>query len=216
MSHADDPTGQGPNPVPPRPIRLIDGLAGSPQEVVPASLVCDLPPDRLPDIEQAWSPARQAVSTHLLALGRPAEHAHWNWRNKSNPDRHRIFAVECAGGVQGLMAVLRKPRPAGIAAAPGPVVYVDFIEVAPWNLKSGPNPPRYRGVGTVLIAEAIRLSQEMGLCGRVGLHALPQAEDYYLSHCRMTWVGRDDRYYDLAYFEYTEQQAAEWLAESGT
>ncbi len=216
MSDHDEPAGQSPNPVPTRPVHLIDGSAQPPRPFVPATLVCDLPPSRLPEIEQVWAPARRAAADHLLTLGRPAEHAHWNWRNKASPDRHRLVGVECAGGVQGLMAVLRKPRPAGIATAPGPVVYVDFIEVAPWNLKAGPTPPRYMGVGTVLIAEAIRSSREMGLGGRVGLHALPQAEDFYLRHCRMTRVGPDDHYYDLTYFEYTEQQAADWLAESGT
>jgi len=35
------------------------------------------------------------------------------------------------------------------------------------------------GVGTILIAEAVRPSLEIGLTGRVGLHSLPQAEAFY-------------------------------------
>ena len=68
---------------------------------------------------------------------------------------------------------------------------------------------------TVLITEAVRLSLEMGLGGRVGLHSLPQAEGFYTHRCRMTRVGTDPHYYDLTYFEYTGQQATDWLAAIG-
>ena len=66
----------------------------------------------------------------------------------------------------------------------------------------------------MLIAEAVRLSMEMGLGGLVGLHSLPQAEAFY-ARCRMTRVGTDPFYYDLTYFEYTGQQASDWLASIG-
>jgi hypothetical protein len=75
-------------------------------------------------------------------------------------------------------------------------------------------PPRFIGVGTVLIAEAVRLSVEMGLGGRVGLHSLPQAEAFY-TRCGMTKVGPDPHYYDLTCFEYTGRQATDWLASIG-
>jgi hypothetical protein len=50
---------------------------------------------------------------------------------------------------------------------------------------------------------------------RVGLHSLTQAEDFYDARCRMTKTGPDPDYYDLTYFEYTGQQAADWLASIG-
>jgi len=71
------------------------------------------------------------------------------------------------------------------------------------------------GVGTILIAEAVRLSLEMGLSGRIGLHSLPRAEAFYKTRCRMTEFGTDPRYFDLTYFEFIGQQATEWLAATG-
>jgi hypothetical protein len=78
-----------------------------------------------------------------------------------------LVAVECDGEAQGLMAVLRMPRPARLD---GQLVYVDYLESAPWNLKGFADPPR---------------------------------------------VGPDSSYYDLTYFEYTGQQAADWLGSIG-
>ena len=74
--------------------------------------------------------------------------------------------------------------------------------------------PRLIGVGTVLIAEAIRLSLEAGHGGRVGLHPLPQAEPFYTRY-QMTSIGLDPLYFDLTYFEFTGQQASDWLASIG-
>jgi hypothetical protein len=121
-----------------------------------------------------------------------------------------LVAVEAKCDVQGMMAVLRTPRHSH--ASRKDVVYVDYLESAPWNLKISTNQPRFLGVGTVLIAEAIHLSLEMGLEGRVGLHSLPQAETFYKGRCRMSKFGADPSYSDLTYFEYTGQQAIEWMA----
>jgi hypothetical protein len=73
--------------------------------------------------------------------------------------------------------------------------------------------PRFSGVGTVLIAEAIAYSQQSGMNGRVGLHSLSQAVDFYERRCRMRCLGLDPAYYELAYFEYDEVEASNWLKE---
>jgi hypothetical protein len=114
--------------------------------------------------------------------------------------------------VQGLMALLRLPCRARLAD--GYVAYVDYLESAPWNLKSSANPPRFFGVGTVLLAEAIRIAAEEGWEGRVGLHSLPQAEAFY-EKCRMTRVGADQNYYDLVYYEYVGRNGIDWLNSTG-
>jgi hypothetical protein len=113
--------------------------------------------------------------------------------------------------LQGLMAVLTQSRPATVTEGNVPVLYVDFLETAPWNLKGLHVRPRFLGVGTVLIAEAVLLSRESGWRGRVGLHSLPQAERFYDVHCQMTRTGPDPQYHDLVYFEYTEDMAAQLL-----
>lgn len=119
--------------------------------------------------------------------------------------------IRCQNRYQGLIAVLTKPRPSRLDPSSSPVLYVDYLEAAPWNLKDMTATPRFLGVGTRLIVEAVLLSREAGLSGRIGLHALPQAEDFYQTRCGMTRLGPDESYYDLPYFEYTELQAIQKL-----
>jgi hypothetical protein len=200
-----------------RAAQLVDGQVDPPVPV-PASVIRDFSPSRLADVEAAWKQARELAAEALAQKGQGGEHGHWDWQNKvwaTESGRHRLIAIDCLGAVQGLMAVLTAPRPAVLGNSAEPILYVDYLESAPWNLKGLHARPQCLGVGTLLIAEAVKLSLESGWCGRVGLHSLPQAEKFYRVHCRMTRIGPDADYYDLAYFEYTEEQAAKWLAEVG-
>jgi hypothetical protein len=196
-------------------VRLIDGRAAK-RPFVTAQVYRDYPSVELEGIESQWAEAREQAAIAGWSAGlAPLEHEHWDWRNKADSietGRHMLLAVECRGDVQGLMAVLRAPRSAKLGD--GQIVYVDYLESAPWNLKNSANTPRFIGVGTVLIAEAIRLSLEMLLGGWVGLHSLPQAEAFY-ARCGMTRFGADQQYFDLTYFEYTSQQALDWLVSIG-
>jgi len=194
---------------------LIDGrVVGRP--VVEAELYRDYPAGQLETVESQWAEAReQAAATGLAAGLAPLEHSHWDWRTKADSvevGRHMLVAIECAGEAQGIMAVVRTPRDAKLSMAH--VVYVDYVESAPWNIKGTAVAPRFLGVGTILIADAVRLSLEMGLAGRVGLHSLPQAEAFY-GRCGMTRIGADPDYYELTYFEFTDQQSANWLVSIG-
>lgn len=119
------------------------------------------------------------------------------------------------------MALETKLRPSALDPTNW-VVYVDFVEAAPWNRREPPDrnqhtiqSPRFTGVGTLLIAEAIRASMGRGANGRIGLHSLPAAEDFYASRCKMTRLGSDPNYHGLAYFEYPEGVAAPWLTDVG-
>jgi hypothetical protein len=182
-----------------------------------ASLYRDFPAEKLDVIEMDWANARQVAADAEQAVGlAPLEHAHWDWRNKRDSIKtghHLAVVVECEGDLQGAMAVLRTPRAARLGT--GHVVYVDYVEAAPWNLKAFASQPRFLGVGTVLIADAIRLSMEMQLGGAIGLHSLPQAEQFYAQRCGMTRVGHDSNYFDLTYFEQTPHGATDWLAAIG-
>jgi hypothetical protein len=194
-----------------RDIWLVDGRQET-RPLIPAQLYRDYPPSQLDVIESTWAEARErAVSAGLV----PLEHAHWDWTNKADrvkADYHLLVAIECEGEPQGIMAVVRNPRPARLDD--GQVVYVDYLESAPWNLRHSSAQPRFLGVGTVLMADAVRLSLEMGLGGRVGLHSLPQAEVFY-NKCRMTRWGIDLNYHELSYHELTPRGAAEWFAAIG-
>jgi hypothetical protein len=190
---------------------------------VEASVLRDLPAAALEGASFQWQQFRIAMHVEDPArLPRP-EHAHWDWRNKwdsVDAGHHQLVAVTTfvndrngwrAEEIQGLMAVERTPRPSVLNPHSGPVVYLDYVETAPWNLKMFTSTPRYAGVGTVLLAEAVRMSSESGFQGRVGLHSLPQAEGFYL-RAGMTKIGEDPGYYDLVYFEFLEDAATDFLA----
>src|SRR5262249_32493332 len=85
----------------------------------------------------------------------------------------RCLGIAGRGRAQGLMMVkiagcaCRLPPDAG-----QPLVYVDYLEVTPWNLRALTQTPRFGGIGVRLIEAAVRLSIGEGSHGRVGLHSL--------------------------------------------
>lgn len=91
-----------------------------------------------------------------------------------------------------------------------PLVYVDYLEAAPWNLKEFTDRPRYGLVGTRLVEYAVRYSLVQGFHGRVGLFSLPQAERFYENRCRMTRVPQV-RHGPMYWFELTRENATAFL-----
>jgi hypothetical protein len=178
---------------------------------------------RLTDVERSWGPAREALALKVEAAGYSLENSHWDWRNKTRyypPGWHCLIAVEYDGLIQGLLAVESLLRPSRIDAGRW-VLYVDFLEVAPWNRREPPGrshaavqEPRLSGVGTLLIGEAVRMS--MGKAsGRIGLHALSGSEEFYSTRCLMRRIGPDPDYHNLVYFEYPDGVSMEWLIKVG-
>lgn len=200
-----------------RLVKLLDNRVPE-RPLISALLYRGLFAGVLDDAEASWAPARDALTEKRqdLGLARP-EHAHWDWRTKADTveaGQHVLVGIELEGIIQGLMAVLQHPRSARLGDRP--LVYIDYLESAPWNIKgSAHNGPRFLGVGTVLIAEAVRISIDLGCDGRVGLHSLPQAEEFYEKRCKMTRVGADPGYYDLAYFEYPDDRGIRFLESIG-
>jgi hypothetical protein len=146
---------------------------------VTADVVIDFPDGRFPDVEAAWTAERR----QLLS----AEHQRWDWLRKlGNPD-YRYVAVTLGASVEGLMAVAKQPRPSQLTVGVSSL-YVAFIESAPWNLRAHPNGVRFGGTGSSLLAAACRMSEDVGLGGRVLLSSLSQAESFY-RRCGMTECG---------------------------
>jgi hypothetical protein len=199
-----------------RPTRLADSRV-NPPVFIPATIIRRFPPARLPEVETAWSPARLELAMAVQASGSDLESSHWNWKFKvERVERGELalFAVECEGAIQGLMASPTRPRPAVLTPRES-VVYIDYLEAAPWNLHAPGRLRRFGGVGSALITEAIIMSMELGFHGRVGLHSLPQAERFYFENCRMRRIGTDPAYYDLVYFKYTEEAGTAFLVAEG-
>ena len=120
----------------------------------------------------------------------------------------QTFALRCEGKLQGLMQLntaryrSRVPEQAG-----KDLVYVDYVETAPWNRKAIVAQPRFGSVGTIMIRAAIEVSRDQEFRGRIGLHSLPSAEQFYANACGMTDLGLDGTYEGLRYFEMTSAQA---------
>lgn len=156
--------------------------------------------------EQLWKP----VTTTLNE-----QQGHWDWQKKwthfSTQLSFQSFAIECSGETQGLMIVNTIMRCQLPRQANKHLVYVEYLEAAPWNRQSVTSTPRYKLVGTVMIAAAIQLSIDEGNQGRIGLHSLPQADTFYRNQCGMTDLDRDASKQNLVYFEMTEAQAVQYM-----
>jgi hypothetical protein len=87
------------------------------------------------------------------------------------------------------------------------LVYVDYLEVAPWNQSFAGTPKKYRGAGRVMMTAAAALSVEMNFKGRVGLHSLPQSENFYRSMGLVDFGPDQQVHGNLHYFEMTSELA---------
>ena len=134
---------------------------------------------------------------------------HWRWRTKcaiAPGTNRRVFSLLNAGEVEAAMLLLlgKTSRDPSIFL---PIVYVDFVAIAPWNRKAFQNPQRFRHFGTVMLGTAVEFSRTLGLDGRCGLHSLPQSEGFY-RHIGMRDFGLDAAYSSLRYFEFDATGAA--------
>ena len=192
------------------PLFLLDGITRQP---VNADLLEDVTLEDIQRTDALWTPfLRQALTqafTNGLAPSDLPEHTHWQWERKwrSAAPGSRFLGIECAGEMQAMMSVrtdktCRLPEQSGL-----PLIYVDYLAAAPWNLPELVRQPRFRRCGILLISAAIQLSRESGYNGRIGLHSLLQAEDFYRDKCGMVDLGTDIFYEDLCYLEMTEARS---------
>ncbi|EIU7205279.1 hypothetical protein [Pseudomonas aeruginosa] len=195
------------------PATLLEASTG---RVVDAEIWDAITDQHIADWNCQWKPAMQAAVNARRALGVGQallpQSSHWLWDEKARATKGLLaypsFAVVSEGGTQGLMITellgsCRCPTQFG-----KPLVYVHFIEVAPWNqvgLMVGA--PRLSGVGSVLLSTAIQLSRYEGFEGRIGLHSLPQSNSWYGNKCGMIDFGPDVSKQGMHYFEMTPEQA---------
>jgi hypothetical protein len=193
----------------------MDKHAGQPVE---ALLVDGITEAHLEDVEAYWKPVLFDGLQRLRSQGRPREEwpqsRHWSWSDKVEHVRsllaYRGFAIEYEGRAQCLMLVKTTEACLLPDQKGKPLVYVDYLETAPWNQRELVEKPRLGGLGTVMLAAAITLSLEEGFSGRLGLHSLPQSEKFYRA-CGMTGLGPDVFKQNLGYFEMKPDQAAAFL-----
>ena len=175
---------------------------------------------QLADWEGEWLPELFKAMQRLRRTGVERPHwpqsRHWDWRKKvavlqgmlANPG----FSIVCDEMTQGMMIVDTVKHRGQIDGQKGQhLVYVEFVENAPWNRAELFNSPRYRGVGSILIRAAVALSEELEFHGRIGLHSLPQSNGFYANTCGMTDLGADPDHKGLRYFEMTPEQARAFI-----
>ncbi len=179
-------------------------------EIVEATLCDEITSEHLDEWNKTWVPQMAAFCKNKPPADKP-EDSHWDWKGKaaaySGLLSYQSFALIAEGKLQGLMMTNnvtsgRIPEQFG-----KPLIYVEFVATAPWNRPEMQKPPEFRGAGRVFLLAAIETSIDAGFKGRLGLHSLPQAEEFYETKCGMTRLGADSSHQDLIYYEMTETQA---------
>lgn len=198
-------------------------IEGTTDEPIAVELHDDLKIDRLLDIEQQWTPARDELREKLTKLGITRgdwpESLHWNWERKSlrlafaDPDDFRVMAIRRQTNWEGAIVTRCKNHVASRAPDAGqPLVYVDYLEAAPWNWTVDKIQTRkFKVVGSLLLRAAIEQSYAKGWAGRTGLHALPKAQAFYRGQ-GLQYVRNDANKQNLPYYELS---AAESLERTG-
>jgi hypothetical protein len=199
---------------------------GDSGEKVVAELCDAIEPVDIIDWATHWLPARDQCLNILQAANAPPEaypqSAHWNWMDKTRSMQGLLalqgLSIRCEGRTQGLMRIDLASEQCQLESQRSqPMVYVDYIEIAPWNW-IGPyfNPPRFRWAGQILLRAAVEISLDQAFKGRIGLHSLPQASSFY-RRCGLTDCGPDPNYpRNLPYFEATPEQAMAFLNQGGS
>lgn len=190
---------------------------------VTASLREGIKPDALLAIEKQWGPHRVTLRQELLAAGVPKnqwpESLHWNWAKKV-PELRLLessgFALDYDGRCQGLM-LTKTVSYVSLLDKGKPLVYIDYLEAAPWNWKIAPLNKKgdFRNVGSVLFSIALRQSFDESFKGRIGLHALPKAEAFYAEVWEMQDFGPDPAKQNLRYFELSQNKAEQHWKDGG-
>lgn len=179
-------------------------------QLVEASLLDEITDRHLKMWTKTWQPVMQKRGRGRELRDKPEDH-HWDWKWKASEWRPLLgfhsFAITCEGELQGLMLACDFKSARTQSQFGKPIVYVEFLATAPWNRPEFQTPPRYRGVGTVMVAAAVELSWELGYRGRIGLHSLSDAEKFYRITCGMSELGKDAAHQDLMYYEMTDKQA---------
>ena len=117
--------------------------------------------------------------------------------------------VAVGNTLEGVMLLEEWPNGARIFSQLGlPLLYVEYLATAPKNRVPGLH--RFSGVGTALLVEAILESSRAGFSGRIGLHSLPQADEFYRC-CGFTGLGGDPAVQNLHYFEMRPESATSFV-----
>lgn len=201
------------------PIRLISTIT---EEPVSAELWDAITEKNLADWEAGWTPALYTYLKELNAAGVDRtlwpQSRHWDWGKKTAAIEgllsNQSMSIVCNGMTQAMMIMDLSRRARIHTQINSHLVYIHFLETAPWNRQDLNNKNKvvgYSGCGSILLYAAVELSKAEGFKGRIGLHSLPQSNEFYANRIGMTDLGKDSSYENLRYFEMTPETAEAFL-----
>ncbi|QEL16706.1 hypothetical protein [Limnoglobus roseus] len=130
-------------------VAIIERATGA---ALKAMLHKELDESELIDVEIAWEPKRLRALKELRRSGADLtdlpQHFHWSWARKalqtSGMLAYRAFGIKFKRQMQGLMMVELASHVARLDPDKGkPLVYVDYVETAPWNAREFTSSPTY-------------------------------------------------------------------------
>lgn len=125
-----------------------------------------------PDLVDATAKAWQTAYGQRPHFNWPAVHAF-------NPGAATIALSTNAGAtIEGLMLIRNRHKVRCPNKVRGPLTYVAYLEIAPWNRPGHAN-RHFRGLGSLLLQIASAWSTDTNSGGVIGLHSLPDAEAFY-------------------------------------
>lgn len=187
------------------------------------ALLVEDPTDRyIEATDKLWRVYRKRFVDALKATGKPIpDHNHWSWKWKLEQELakkalFKCFAILSNNEPQGLLLLnYGQEYTARLQEQRGqPLLYVAYIESAPWNVPGYCDAPCFSGIGTLLYKASVEFSIRLGFAGRVGLHALPNVEKFYANRCRMRDCGKDQSHDGLVYFESTPKDSLAFLKDA--
>jgi len=197
------------------------------------TLVKQPPQDLMLGAEEQWRGWMEGVAAinadRGLGMTLPFTYAHWPWgyisMRASKSLREEVYAltrVTDAGTpqervwVEGMMHLSTYEHTCSAPSHKGKLgIYLDRLATAPWNLPGVLTPPRFKFVGVALMHQVIDVSRDLGFKGRVVLHSLDGAADFY-KKLGMVSLGRDPKKENLERFELEEAAAEAFYPSEGS
>ncbi len=187
------------------------------RQAVAADLIVGVTVDEVDETVALWTPFKLACEQ----AGHRSEHSHWDWSKKARAIRgatyYTVAGVRIGTEMQGLLlwGDLFSPTARHPTQLGHDLVYVHFVSTAPWNDRELVDAPKFVGAGTLLLRTAVERSLDLGYKGRLGLHSLTKAEEFYRDKCKMIDMGIDQSHENLRYYEFTPQLAQDFLNRTG-
>jgi hypothetical protein len=157
--------------------------------------------------EKTWQPQ---LRTHQRADGE------WHWRehvaHASLSEEAYCFVLSGENELFGFVYLTREKN-GSRAEASKDTVYVEYVGVAPEHQLPPVGQKNVAGIGRLLMLQTVRISMELGLEGRVGLHSKQEVEGFYKRLGMVPYTYEDTGDGKWLYFETGPNEALQILGE---